>query len=42
MNFLKENNHSYPLIYMCGTKGKDLICVIDLIYHGQVSILQET
>ena len=30
-----------PLVYMRGMKTKDLVSIVDFIYHGEVNILQE-
>ena len=38
---LKRNNHSHPMIYMRGLKAKDLVAIVDFIYHGEASIYQE-
>ena len=38
---LKKNNHSHPMIYMRGLRAKDLIAVVDFIYHGEANIFQE-
>ena len=38
---LKRNKHSYPMIYMRGIRAKDLIAIVDFIYHGEVNISQE-
>ena len=40
-SLLTKNKHSNPLIYMRGLKAKDLIAVVDFIYHGEVNIFQE-
>ena len=38
---LKKNKHSHPMIYMRGLKAKDLVAVVDFIYHGETNIYQE-
>ena len=38
---LKSNNHSHPMIYMRGTKAKDMAAIVDYIYNGEANIFQE-
>ena len=38
---LKKNKHSHPMIYMRGLKAKDLVAIVDFIYHGEANIYQE-
>ena len=38
---LKRNTHLHPMIYMRGLKAKDLLAIVDFIYHGEVNIYQE-
>ena len=38
---LKRNKHSHPMIYMRGLKPKDLVAIMDFIYHGEANIYQE-
>ena len=38
---LQQSKHSHPIIYMKGIRSKDLISIIDFIYHGEVNIYQE-
>ena len=38
---LKQNKHSHPMIYMRGLKLKDLDSMIEFIYHGEATVLQE-
>ena len=38
---LKRNNNSHPLIYMRGLKAKDLVAIVDFIYHGEANINEE-
>ena len=40
-SMLKRNKHSHPLIYMRGLKSKDLVSIMDFIYHGEANIYQE-
>ena len=40
-NILKQVNHSNPLIYLSGITSKDLECIVNYIYHGEVQIYQE-
>ena len=39
---LKRNKHSHPMIYMRGLKSKDLVAIVDFIYHGETSIYHYT
>ena len=38
---LKKNKHSHPMIYMKGLQAKDLVAIVDFIYHGEANIFQE-
>ena len=38
---LRKNKHHHPLIYMRGVNTRDLVSILDFMYHGEVSILQE-
>ena len=38
---LKRNKHPHPMIYMKGTKAKDLMAIVDFIYLGEANIYQE-
>ena len=38
---LKRNTHSHPMIYMRGLKAKDLVAIVDFIYHGETNIHQD-
>ena len=38
---LNRNTHSHPMIYMRGLKAKDLVAIVDFIYHGEADIYQE-
>ena len=40
-NILKQVSHSNPLIYLSGITAKDLECIVDYIYHGEVQLYQE-
>ena len=41
MNILNKNKHTHPMIYMRGTKTKDLLAILDFVYHGEASVDQE-
>ena len=38
---LKSNNSSHPMIYMRGLKAKDLVAIVDFIYHGEANIYEK-
>ena len=38
---LKRNKHSHPMIYMRGVTAKELVAIVDFIYHGEANIHQE-
>ena len=38
---LRRNKHSHPMIYMRGVKAKDLVAIVDFIYHGEANIYQD-
>ena len=40
-NLLQRNKHTHPLIYMRGVKSKDLVTMIDFLYHGEANVYQE-
>ena len=40
-DILVGNKHMKPLLYMRGISFKDMLSVVDFIYHGQVNIDQE-
>ena len=40
-SLLKKNDHFHPMIYMRGLKAKDLMAIVDFIYHGEVEIEQD-
>ena len=38
---LKRNKHPHPMIYMRAVKSKDMLAILDFIYHGEANIYQE-
>ena len=40
-SLLKAHPCPQPLVYMRGVKAKDLMAMVELIYHGEASLLQE-
>ena len=40
-SILNMNTHFYPIIYMRGLKGKNLVGIINLIYQGEAKICQD-
>ena len=38
---LRKNKNSHPIIYMRGLKAKDLVALVDFIYHGETNIFQD-
>ena len=40
-SILKRNPHSHPLLYLKGTKTKDMISMLNFIYAGESEITQE-
>ena len=38
---LKWNKHPHPMIYMRSIKAKDLVAIMDFIYHGEANIYQQ-
>ena len=38
---LKKNSHTHPLIYMRRLNIKNLVAILDFIYHGETNIYQE-
>ena len=38
---LKRTNNYNPIIYMMGVKAKDLVAIVDFIYHGEANIYQD-
>ena len=41
MKMLISNKHKNPLIYMRGLKAKNMLSILDFIYHGEANIYQE-
>ena len=41
LEMLRSNNRSHPLIYMRGTKAKELAAIVDFIYIGEAKIFQD-
>ena len=41
MNLLGKSSHPQPLIYMRGVLYEDLVGLVDFLYTGETSILQE-
>ena len=41
MNLLGKSSHPQPLIYMRGVLYEDLVGLVDFVYSGETSILQE-
>ena len=40
-DLLRKNKHPHPWIYLKGVNSKDLMSILDFIYHGEVNIPQE-
>ena len=38
---LKMNKYSHPMIYMRGLKARDLVAIVDFIYHGEANVDQD-
>ena len=38
---LKRNKHSHHMVYMTQLKAKNLVAIVDFIYHGEVNIYQD-
>jgi len=38
---LKKNPHQHPLLYLKGVRYKELICVLNFMYQGEVNVAQE-
>ena len=38
---LKRTKQLHPIIYMRGIKAKDLVALVDFIYHGEANIFQD-
>jgi len=41
LNLLKRNKHPHPLIYMRGVNSKELVAMIDFLYHGEANVYQD-
>ena len=41
MSILSKSSHSQPLIYMRGVLFEDLVGIVDFLYSGETSVLQE-
>lgn len=41
MNLLLKEKYPHSIMYMRGLKFKDLLAIIDFIYHGEVKIVQD-
>ena len=35
-NILKKHKHSYPLLFLKGVRYKDMLGLLDFMYHGEV------
>ena len=40
-SLLTQHKHPHPLIYLRNMHEKDIMAVVDFLYHGEVNILQE-
>ena len=40
-NILRRNPHQHPLLYLKGVKYKELVCVLNFMYQGEVNVAQE-
>jgi len=40
-NVLRRNPHQHPLLYLKGVKYKELLCVLNFMYQGEVNVAQE-
>ena len=40
-DMLIKNQHPHPLLYMRRIEAKDLLNIVNFIYHGEVNIFQE-
>ena len=40
-SMLKRNKHAHPMIYMRGLNSKDLVAIVDFMYHGEANIYQD-
>jgi len=39
-DFLVNNAHSHPMIYLKGMKQQDLMCILEYLYYGETTISQ--
>jgi len=40
-NILRKNSHNHPLLYLKGVKYKELVSVLNFMYHGEVNVAQD-
>ena len=40
-SMLLSSKHSHPMIYMRGVNAKDLVAIVDYVYHGEAEICKE-
>jgi len=40
-NVLRKNSHQHPLLYLKGVKYKELLCVLNFMYMGEVNVAQD-
>ena len=40
-HILRKNPHQHPLLYLKGVKYKELLCVLNFMYMGEVNVAQE-
>ena len=40
-SLLKSSKHSHPMIYMRGVEARNLVAIVNFIYHGEANIYQE-
>jgi len=38
---LKRNPHQHPLVYMKGVKKRELVSLVNFMYHGEVNVAQD-
>ena len=38
---LRRNKHEHPLLFLRGVKYKDLVSILNFMYHGEVNVAQE-
>merc|ERR1711909_201192 len=41
LNILKRNPHSHPLLYLRGTKKKDIEAILEFIYSGETYVAED-